>query len=396
MSKWVCTTLGEIVSSGGGKIQTGPFGSQLHAADYVEVGIPCIMPANMKNNRVDLTDIKSISENDAKRLSQHLVKAGDIVYSRRGDITQKALIRKTEAGYFCGTGCLLIRPGANIDPEFLTYHLSAPSNISWIINQAVGATMPNLNTSILSKAPLSVPNKTTQQKIAAVLSAFDAKIELNNHINAELEAMAKTLYNYWFVQFDFPDKNGKPYKSSGGKMVWNKELKREIPAGWDSVTINQLLTKESATNKISSSDILLEGSIPIIDQSTDYIAGYTNDESSRIKCEVPRIIFGDHTRILKLINFDFARGADGTQTMLSNSVRMPQCLFYHTMLKIDLSNYGYARHYKFLKDQRIILPDESIAQKYNGLAHTYYELIRQNIFENQHLSSLRDWLLPML
>jgi type I restriction enzyme S subunit len=79
---------------------------------------------------------------------------------------------------------------------------------------------------------LPIPDKSTQQKIASVLSALDSKIDLNNRINAELEAMAKTLYDYWFVQFDFPDKNGKPYKSSGGKMVWNEELKREVPEGW--------------------------------------------------------------------------------------------------------------------------------------------------------------------
>ena len=164
MSKWEQTTLGKIVASGGGKIQTGPFGSQLHAADYVEAGIPCIMPANMQNNRVNLSDIALISEQDAERLSQHLVQEGDIVYSRRGDVTQKALIRKSEVGYFCGTGCLLVRPGKRIDAEFLTYHLSTPSNQGWIVKQAVGATMPNLNTAILSNVPLRVPDKTTQQK----------------------------------------------------------------------------------------------------------------------------------------------------------------------------------------------------------------------------------------
>jgi type I restriction enzyme S subunit len=128
MSNWQKTTLGKVLHLGGGKIQTGPFGSQLHASDYVTSGIPCIMPANMKNNRVNLSGIARISEKDAKRLSQHLVQKGDIVYSRRGDVTQKALIGKSEVGYFCGTGCLLVRPGDAIDPEFLTYHLSTPIN----------------------------------------------------------------------------------------------------------------------------------------------------------------------------------------------------------------------------------------------------------------------------
>jgi len=244
MSKWQRTTLGKVLSAGGGKIQTGPFGSQLHASDYVAVGIPCIMPANMKNNRVDLSGIAFIAEKDAKRLSQHLVQAGDIVYSRLGDVTQKALIRDTEAGYFCGTGCLLVRPGDAINPDFLTYHLSTPSNQNWIVKQAVGATMPNLNTAILSAVPLNVPqNKEAQQKVAAVLSALDAKIDCNNRINAELEAMAKTLYDYWFVQFDFPDANGKPYKSSGGKMVYNATLKRDIPEAWAALELADVISR---------------------------------------------------------------------------------------------------------------------------------------------------------
>ena len=88
---------------------------------------------------------------------------------------------------------------------------------------------------------VSPPSLTEQQKIAAVLSALDSKIELNNRINAELEAMAKTLYDYWFVQFDFPNEAGKPYKTSGGKMVWNAELKREIPDGWEVEKLNDVV-----------------------------------------------------------------------------------------------------------------------------------------------------------
>jgi len=111
MSNMINEKLGSLVASGGGKIHTGPFGSQLHASDYVVNGIPCIMPANMKENRVDLTSIAFISNIDAQRLAKYIVKEGDIVFSRRGDVTQKALIGEKETGYFCGTGCLLLRPG---------------------------------------------------------------------------------------------------------------------------------------------------------------------------------------------------------------------------------------------------------------------------------------------
>jgi restriction endonuclease S subunit len=248
----------------------------------------------------------------------------------------------------------------------------------------------------LNKLPISLPDSNTFESIVKFYKSINAKIELNNRINTELEAMAKTLYDYWFVQFDFPNEEGKPYKSSGGKMVWDEKLKREIPEGWEVKLVNDLLSKETPAKKIPSSEYLEEGLFPIIDQSTDFIAGYTNDQKCIIDCNVPRIVFGDHTRILKLINFDFARGADGTQVLLTNDKRNPQHLFYHSLLKIDLSNYGYARHFKFLKDSKIILPKEDIANKYEVIVTSFFENVKSNFLQNKQLASLRDWLLPML
>ena len=283
-----------------------------------------------------------------------------------------------------------------VDKIFLYYLFRINSVRKQIRGSASGSKVKHTAPERIYDVKINLPHISIQKKIADVLSALDSKIDLNNRINSELESMAKTLYDYWFVQFDFPDKNSKPYKSSGGRMVWNAELKREIPVGWDSITINQILAKENTTIKIQTSEILLRGSIPVIDQSSDYIAGYTNVIEAKIQAGIPRIIFGDHTRILKLINFDFARGADGTQIMISNNTRMPQFLFYHTLLKIDLSSYGYARHFKFLKDFKIVLPDVKIAKTFNDFVFNFYELIKHNIFENHKLSSLREWLLPML
>jgi type I restriction enzyme S subunit len=126
------------------------------------------------------------------------------------------------------------------------------------------------------------------------------------------------------------------------------------------------------------------------------ICDYTNDKDTVISFNESRIVFGDHTRILKLINFDFARGADGTQVLLSNNVNVPQHYFYHSLLKIDLSNYGYARHFKFLKQTRIIIPDYELATRYEETAKSFYDKIKHNIFETIQLEKLRDWLLPML
>lgn len=414
MTDWTRTTLGKIVFSGGGKIQTGPFGSQLHASDYVPSGIPCIMPANMKNNRVNLSDIAFISEQDANRLSQHLVQEGDIVYSRRGDVTQKALIRKQEAGYFCGTGCLLVRPGERIDSGFLTYHLSTSSNQNWIVKQAVGATMPNLNTTILSDVPLQVPDKTTQQKIAAVLSVLDAKIECNNRINAELEAMAKTLYDYWFVQFDFPDANGKPYKSSGGKIVYNSTLKREIPDGWKDSSVLAVADLLGGGTPTKKKPEYWNGQIPFFTPTdadgtifkfatADYITKEGLKKSSTK-------LFGENTILIT------ARGSVGKLVLTGVDMAMnqscyalqakpgisPMYLFYLTkelIRHLEVKSSGSVFNSIVSNDiefTKLAIPDSAVVEKYASVVEPAFEQIAINTRENQQLTQLRNWLLPML
>jgi len=144
-----------------------------------------------------------------------------------------------------------------------------------------------------------------------------------------------------------------------------------------------------------NSEIADQGRIPVIDQGSAFICGFTDDEDSVIE-DTPKIVFGDHTRILKFINFPFARGADGTQILTSRESLLPQHLFYYQLLSIDLSNYGYARHFKFLKDQKVILPNEDAANAFEQVAASIYAKIKNNIFQNQELTQLRDWLLPML
>ncbi len=201
--RWEFTTLGEVCRRGGGSIQSGPFGSQLHASDYVPMGVPSVMPTNIGENRIVEDGIVRITEEDANRLSQHRLRAGDIVYSRRGDVEKRALIREREDGWFCGTGCLKVRLGSGIaDPLFASFFLGHPAVREWIVRHAVGATMPNLNTSIMGAVPFVLPPLAEQKAISAILGALDDKIELNRRMNATLEAMARALFQSWVVDFD--------------------------------------------------------------------------------------------------------------------------------------------------------------------------------------------------
>lgn len=158
------------------------FGSQLHAPDYVEVGIPTVMPTNIGDNRISVNDVVRVSQADAERLSRHRLRTGDIVYSRRGDVEKRALVREAERGWLCGTGSLRVRVGTAADSTWLSYYLGHPEVRSWIVRHAVGATMPNLNSGILSALPVSVPPVREQRAIAEVLGALDDKIEANRRL----------------------------------------------------------------------------------------------------------------------------------------------------------------------------------------------------------------------
>ena len=191
---WKLTTLGDVTAKHGGLIQTGPFGSQLHASDYVEAGIPTIMPKDISDRRVRTEKIAYIDEADAARLGRHRVAPGDIVYSRRGDVERHALIGKREQGWLCGTGCMLVRPGARWpSPLFMSLHLDRPDIKEWITQHAIGATMPNLNTSVLGQVPILAPSHTILKAFEVLAGPLDEKSADNDRQSRTLAALRDTL-----------------------------------------------------------------------------------------------------------------------------------------------------------------------------------------------------------
>ncbi|HEZ0713964.1 TPA: restriction endonuclease subunit S [Neisseria meningitidis] len=364
------------------------------------------------NNKVDTNEIslsQYISTDNILQNKQGIecatslpIQGGKVTSFKKGDILLaniRPYLKKIWYAQFdggCSADVLAIRANTETDSHFLFYALFRDDFFIHAMKGSKGTKMPRGDKTQIMEFKIPVFAPQTQQSITTVLSALDKKIALNKQINARLEEMAKTLYDYWFVQFDFPDANGKPYKSSGGEMVFDETLKREIPKGWESVELQSCLAKVPSTVKISNKDIKDFGKYPVIDQSQDFICGFTDDEKSILNPQDAHIIFGDHTRIVKLVNFKYARGADGTQVILSNNERMPNYLFYQIINQIDLSSYGYARHFKFLKEFPIILPDKDISRKYYEIVNYFFIKIRNNIKQNHHLTQLRDFLLPML
>ena len=295
-----------------------------------------------------------------------------------------------------GYHCALITPSENLDGKYLNAYLNTIMAKKYFEGYASGSGQRyTLTLDSINDIQIWAPSIQEQRNLSKVLSDIDKKIALNTRMNTELEAMAKQLYDYWFVQFDFPDENGKPYKSSGGKMVYNEKLKREIPEGWEVLIINDILDKVVSTPRLVTDEYQNDGLYPVIDQTTDvYFAGFTNRKDA-VSIQYPAIVFGDHSCAVKYVNFPFVRGADGTQIMLSKNENVSVEYLYFYVKNINISK-GYARHYCFVKDYPLLIPHITPAKKYNIIVRKLFNRIKQLRFENKELNRLRDSLLPML
>jgi type I restriction enzyme S subunit len=244
------------------------------------------------------------------------------------------------------------------------------------------AAVPGVNRNDLHAKNIAFPDLKTQQIIAENLSAYDDLIKNNRRRIQLLEESARLLYREWFVHLRFP----------GHEHV---KVVDGVPEGWERKQLKHVLAKVKRPGKIQKSEYLSSGLVPCIDQSREFIGGFTNDEEAVIK-DLPMIVFGDHTRILKFIDFPFACGADGTQLIASRDDKLSQVYLYFTLDDIDLSNYFYARHFKFLKDQYIPRPTDMLIEQFSSMAGSVMaqvKVLRQQIFE---LTQARDLLLPRL
>ena len=385
---------------------------------WQDKGIPVIRNYNLKDGKIDCTNLSFVSEEGYKeRVKRAIPEESDIIISREAPMGVVGIVPK---GFQCCLGQRLVL--LKIDkskclPKYLLYTLMSEYVQLQIrrINQT-GSIVSNLNISSLRELKIPLHSFEEQKKIANILSAIDDKISLNNQINQELEAMAKTLYDYWFVQFDFPDQNGKPYKSSGGKMVYNPELKREIPEGWGVETLKDFESKiitgktpsransdnfggeipfitigdirgntfiystsETLTDlgaSVQQNKYLPEGSLCVSCIATVGEIGFTT-EWSHTNQQINSIVFEDENNRYYLYfalknYFENANASAKTGNTFAN------------MNKEDFSGI------------RIILPSKEIKNNFHEISEPYFAQIKCLQGQNQELTQLRDWLLPML
>ncbi len=321
-----------------------------------------------------------INDKDKERFS---LAVGDIVVARTGATVGYAkLIREPVDAVFAS---YLVR--FRVDermavPAYVGRLVESHVYKAFVKSRIGGAAQPNASAPVLGSFTFSLPSAREQERIAAILSAYDDLIANNRRRIQLLEDAARLLYREWFVRLRFPGHE-------------HAKIRDGVPEGWESRQVKTLLAKVKRPGKIQKGDYLLEGNFPCVDQSREFIGGYTDDEGAVIR-ELPMIIFGDHTRIIKYIDFPFACGADGTQLIASNNPKLSQEYLYFALDAIDLSNYFYARHFKYLKDQYILCPTDIILEGFTqmaALALGQIKILRQ---QNYTLSKARDLLLPKL
>lgn len=415
---WEVITLREACERGGGDIQTGPFGSQLHASDYVPSGVPSIMPQNIGDNRILRDGIARIREEDAERLDRYRVRRGDIVYSRRGDVGKRALVRPAEDGWLCGTGCLRVRLGnSGIDSRYAAYYLGHPDVREWILRHAVGATMPNLNTSILEALPFVVPPVPEQQSIADYLTAIEDKIEVNRRISETLGGIVRTLFTSWFVDFD-PVRGTATVPEDIRRLFPDRLVDSPIgpmPEGWEGAPLSTVMTvsRDSLDPGEHPDELFEHFSLPAYDARRSA----ANERGTDIKSTKLRVL--DGCILLSKLNPRIPRvwwpSASGSSRKIASTefvVALPRdgvtrsylfglftsAPFRGTLTSLVRGTSGSHQRVGVtdLLGIEVVVPPPGIIERFDAIVAPMFDQQEALAAESKTLAELRDTLLPKL
>lgn len=385
---------------------------------------------NLTRNVIDNLQLIDKNKEIVPSRAQRKVSKNTIVYSTvRPNQEHFGIIENEIENLVVSTGFTTIDIiKGDIEPKFIYYLLTQKHITDYLhtIGTNSVSAYPSISPSDIGDLKFLIPDYNKQKEIAALLSSLDSKIALNNRINAELEAMAKTVYDYWFVQFDFPfdfaqgkpSAAGKPYKSSGGKMVWSEELKREVPEGWEVGTLSDLgdivggstPPREVAGYFCNNGTAWITPKDLSLNQGNKFITkGELDVSESGIKAAslniMPKgtILLSSRAPIGYLaISRDEVTTNQGFKSFVPNKGYSTEYVYYSIKNMIPtIENNAVGSTFKevsasTLKSIKVCLAQKEIVEAYNKKVSAIFN--RQNLLEqeNQQLSSLRDWLLPML
>jgi type I restriction enzyme S subunit len=387
VSEWHTETLGQLADAAGGVIRTGPFGSQLHRAEYVDDGeVAVVMPKDMIDGRIVSDSIARIDRDTATRLAEHLLQPADIVLARRGDVGRAAWVDARDGAVLCGTGSMRIHlPDGKVMPRYLHYFLQAGDAAEWLQGQAVGATMPNLNADIVRGLPVRYPSPQTQRSIIEILDSVDELIENNGRRIVLLEQMAQAIYREWFVHFRYPGHEADELVDSplGG-----------APTNWEVVPVAALVQRLPGGVRYTSSEVREIGSVPVIDQSRESVLGFHDDEPGiQASIDQPVLVFGDHTCRMAVMTTPFSVGPNVIPFRPSDSF---PALTLFRLIESLVETREYKRHWNDLMRRVTTRPSDACALQYSDLSKPIHQAQRALESTNRVLVWTREMLLPRL
>lgn len=374
--KWEKVKLGDIATC----IQPGPFGSQLHNSDYSKEGTPIIMPKDIAGGAIVHSGLLKVSEEHVKRLSRHQVYEGNLMVARKGDVRKCAYITANENGWMTGSDCLkVVLDESKCYPKFIYYQLRSEHIGRWLEKVSIGATMPSLNTGLLSGIEMVLPPIEIQKQIAGILSVYDDLIENNRKQIKLLEEADRRLYKEWFVDLHFPG-----YE--------NTKIVDGVPEGWSRGLLKELISVNYGKDHKKAPD---DGNIPV----------YGSGGLMR-KCN-KSLFSGEAVLIPRKGSLNNIMYVDETfwtvDTMFYATMKQPHtAVFVYFFVKaFDMysMNIGAAvpsMTTKILDAMDVVIPDKETLEKFDKLTKTYFNKIKTLQGQNERLKIARDLLLPKL
>jgi type I restriction enzyme S subunit len=414
--RWKVTTVQEFVDKGEVELKTGPFGTQLHASDYVEKGTPVINVRNIGFGSVVPEKLEFLDNETVSRLSGHLLRKGDIVFGRKGAVERHAHIREEQNGWFQGSDCLRLRiRSAELNSSFVSYTLLTEAHKQWMMNQCShGATMASLNQAIICRIPLWLPDISTQNRIAEILSAYDDLIENNTRRFKILEQMAQMLYREWFVNFRVPG-------HEKVKMV-ESEL-GQIPATWSVLpmndVVNEIIDYRGKTPKKLGSDWANDGVVALSALNVKHGRLESLDKAKRVdddlykrwmKSELDEgdILMTSEAPLGEAFILTQKRKYCLSQRLFSIRAN-PQCIF-PSLLYLFLGSHGGQGQIRSrstgttvlgirqseLRKVIVPIPEFNLQKRMNSAVWPLLKQIDSLARKNENLRNTRDLLLPKL
>jgi type I restriction enzyme S subunit len=422
-----CEKLIDLCEESG--VQTGPFGSQLHQEDYVADGTPIITVEHLSENSIVHENLPRVSDEDKARLSKYILKKGDIVFSRVGSVDRRAIVKAAEDGWLFSGRCLRVRSKSEIlNAEWLSYFFGLPAFKNYIRGIAVGATMPSINTKILSDVPIYFPEIDVQRSAANALSLIDERITLLRETNITLEAIAQALFKSWFVDFD-PVRAKSEGKLPEGMDEATAALFPDafeetdlgmVPRGWSLSCIADIADvidclHSKKPNLIDSPFLFLQLS-NIRDDGlldTSDVAGISETDykkwTSRVEVQSGDCVITNVGRVGAVSQipegFKAAMGRNMTAIRLKSEFSYPAYLIellqsswmrVEINAKTDVGTILNALNVKSIPQLRCITAPHTVMTAFENNARPLRRKMEQNISMAQTLSSLRDTLLPRL